>query len=96
MIADVTFERTLYQNAARAFRSRHRQHRGRGRPRRRARLRDEDRYRAIAAYEHSCSATPTRLLREIPACGRSGPRRRKPACCRSFSKAIVPKKWAAR
>ncbi len=67
MIQDVTFEKTTYQPAARALRSRHRQHRRRGRPRRRDRLPRAHRHGNISRYEHdlllvrdgsSCSAFP--------------------------------------
>ena len=67
MIADVTFERSLYQGAAEQVRGRHRQHRRRRRPRRRRcdyveRIGVEH----IAAYEHALLEYATPRLADIP------------------------------
>ena len=69
MIADVTFERTLYPGPARAVRGRHRQYRRRRRARRRDRLSRSIGMETIAAHEHELIERRSRACERSPACG---------------------------
>ena len=87
MIADVTFEKTIYQRAAGRFEA------GTGNIADAVGLGaaldyvDADRHgQHRSATSTSCSSTRTeRLLDGARACASSAPRRRRPACCRSSS-----------
>jgi cysteine desulfurase/selenocysteine lyase len=66
MIVDVTFEKTIYQAASVALRSRHRQHRRRRRPGRGHRLSRPIGMENIARYEHELLVYATEGLLTVP------------------------------
>ena len=84
MIADVTFERTLYQGPPDAVRGRHRQHRRRRRPRRGDRLsRRASAWRRSQRHEHDLiECDGRRARRRFPACVSSARRASGPASSR--------------
>ena len=97
MIADVTFERTVYQGASGPIRGRHRQHRRRGGPRRGHRLSRRDRHGGDRpSRARADRADRRRASAPFPDCALSARRASARASCLSCSTAAAPRMSARR